>query len=118
MVSVLIIGPKKKDVLPDLDSNTASNGFHVWMIRWSKLIFGATIGLFGKYSNWTRIPTTDSNLYVRSTTGRKVSYEKSAMTVSLKLGGAPTVEKVDEAFISNVPITQDTPSLLDDRWGS
>ena len=41
------------------------------------------------------------------TPGRKISFEKSAMTVSLKLGGgsnhAPVVEKVDEAFISNNP---------------
>jgi len=43
--------------------------------------------------------------------GRKISFEKSAMTVSLKLGGAanhaPLVEKVDEAFISNNPHDDD-----------
>jgi len=49
----------------------------------------------------------------RNAAGRKISFEKSAMTVSLKLGGAPTVAKVDEAFMSNVPFTEDTPSLLD-----
>ena len=40
------------------------------------------------------------------------------MTVSLRLGGggAPSVAKVDEAFISNVPISEDTPSLLEDRY--
>merc|ERR1719383_1656866 len=39
------------------------------------------------------------------------------MTVSLKLGAGeqgPSVAKVDEAFISNVPVTKDTPSLLED----
>jgi len=45
------------------------------------------------------------------TPGRKISFEKSAMTVSLKLGGggtnqAPVVEKVDEAFISNNPAAE------------
>ena len=50
--------------------------------------------------------------------GRKISFEKSAMTVSLRLGGggAPSVAKVDEAFISNVPVSEDTPSLLEDRY--
>ena len=56
--------------------------------------------------------------------GRKISFEKSAMTVSLKLGGgggagggaphAPVIEKVDEAFISNNP--SDTNIL--DRYNS
>ena len=50
--------------------------------------------------------------------GRKISFEKSAMTVSLRLGGggAPSVAKVDEAFISNVPVSEETPSLLEDRY--
>ncbi len=52
---------------------------------------------------------------------RKISFEKSAMTVSLKLGGVGAgggsgggveVAKLDEAFISNVPVSADTPSLL------
>ena len=51
----------------------------------------------------------------RSTDGRKISFEKSAMSVNLKLGAAPSVAKVDEAFISNVPVSEDTPSLLEDR---
>jgi len=49
--------------------------------------------------------------------GRKISYEQSAMTVSLKLGGgtgAPSVAKEAEAFISNVPVSDETPSLLGD----
>ena len=51
--------------------------------------------------------------------GRKISFEKSAMTVSLKLGGGvggsggAEVAKLEEAFISNVPVSADTPSLLD-----
>jgi hypothetical protein len=54
---------------------------------------------------------------------RKISYEKSAMTVSLKLGGGGggsggggvEVAKLEEAFISNVPVSAETPSLLDSR---
>merc|ERR1719357_1021236 len=48
--------------------------------------------------------------------GRKISFEKSATTFQLKLkdsGGISDVKKKDEAFISNVPITEDTPMLLD-----
>jgi len=46
---------------------------------------------------------------------RKISYEKAASTFQLKLGssGVAEVRKKDEAFISNVPITQDTPMLID-----
>jgi len=49
-------------------------------------------------------------------TGRKISFEKSATTFQLKLkggGGVAGVQKKDEAFISNVPITEDTPMLID-----
>jgi len=49
-------------------------------------------------------------------TGRKISFEKSATTFQLKLkgsGGVADVQKKDEAFISNVPITEDTPMLID-----
>merc|ERR1719513_111679 len=48
--------------------------------------------------------------------GRKISFEKSATTFQLKLkggGGVAGVQKKDEAFISNVPITEDTPMLID-----
>jgi hypothetical protein len=45
--------------------------------------------------------------------GRKISFEKSAMRVSLKLGGSTEVAKLEEAFISNVPVSEETPSLLD-----
>lgn len=56
--------------------------------------------------------------------GRKISFEKSAMTVSLKLGGGvggsggAEVAKLEEAFISNVPVSADTPSLLDSNASS
>eukprot|EP00092_Neocalanus_flemingeri_P107763 GFUD01138324.1.p1 GENE.GFUD01138324.1~~GFUD01138324.1.p1 ORF type:complete len:835 (+),score=281.66 GFUD01138324.1:236-2740(+) len=48
--------------------------------------------------------------------GRKISFEKSATTFQLKLkgsGGVAGIQKKDEAFISNVPITEDTPMLID-----
>jgi len=47
---------------------------------------------------------------------RKVSFEKSATTFQLKLkgtGGVADIHKKDEAFISNVPITEETPMLID-----
>jgi len=45
---------------------------------------------------------------------RKISFEKSAASFSLKLGGGgPEVEKECEAFISNVAVTEDTPALLE-----
>jgi len=49
-------------------------------------------------------------------TGRKISFEKSATTFQLKLkgtGGVSDIHKKDEAFISNVPITEETPMLID-----
>ena len=50
---------------------------------------------------------------------RKISFEKSAATFSLKLGGGggggAQVKKEAEAFISNVPVTDDTPSLLENN---
>lgn len=49
-------------------------------------------------------------------TGRKISFEKSASTFQLKLkgtGGVSDIHKKDEAFISNVPITEETPMLID-----
>merc|ERR1719513_355967 len=48
--------------------------------------------------------------------GRKISFEKSATTFQLKLkggGGVAGGQKKDEAVISNVPITEDTPMLID-----
>jgi len=48
--------------------------------------------------------------------GRKISFENSATTFQLKLkgtGGVAQVQKKDEAFISNVPITEETPMLID-----
>jgi len=49
--------------------------------------------------------------------GRKISFENSATTFALKLkgsGGAiERVEKTDEAFLSNVPISEETPMLVD-----
>ena len=51
--------------------------------------------------------------------GRKISFENSATTFALKLkgsGGAiERVEKTDEAFLSNVPISEETPMLVDGR---
>ena len=51
--------------------------------------------------------------------GRKISFENSASTFALKLkgsgGGIEKVEKTDEAFISNVPISEETPMLVDGR---
>jgi len=47
---------------------------------------------------------------------RKVSFEKSATTFQMKLkgtGGVADIHKKDEAFISNVPITEETPMLID-----
>jgi len=49
-------------------------------------------------------------------TGRKISFEKSATTFQLKIGGkggVQDIKKKDEAFISNVPITEETPMLID-----
>jgi len=49
-------------------------------------------------------------------TGRKISFEKSATTFQLKLkgtGGVSDIQKKDEAFISNVPISEETPMLID-----
>jgi len=49
--------------------------------------------------------------------GRKISFENSATTFALKLsksrGAIEKVEKTDEAFISNVPISEETPMLVD-----
>jgi len=49
--------------------------------------------------------------------GRKISFENSATTFALKLsksgGGIQNIEKRDEAFISNVPISEETPMLVD-----
>jgi len=49
--------------------------------------------------------------------GRKISFENSATTFALKLkgsgGGIEKVEKKEEAFISNVAISEDTPMLVD-----
>merc|ERR1719323_3029333 len=49
--------------------------------------------------------------------GRKISFENSATTFALKLsksrGNIEKVEKTDEAFISNVPISEETPMLVD-----
>jgi len=49
--------------------------------------------------------------------GRKISFENSATTFALKLsksgGGIENIEKRDEAFISNVPISEETPMLVD-----
>merc|ERR1719270_148809 len=49
--------------------------------------------------------------------GRKISFENSATTFALKLskssGAVAGVQKKEEAFISNVPITEDTPMLVD-----
>jgi len=51
------------------------------------------------------------------TGGRKISFENSATTFALKLsksgGGIQNIEKRDEAFISNVPISEETPMLVD-----
>lgn len=48
----------------------------------------------------------------RETVGRKISFEKSATSFALKLGGGNVeVERKDEAFISNIPITEETPSM-------
>ena len=51
--------------------------------------------------------------------GRKISFENSATTFALKLsksrGAIEKVEKTDEAFISNVPISEETPMLVDGR---
>ena len=53
------------------------------------------------------------------TGGRKISFENSASTFALKLsksgGGIQNIEKRDEAFISNVPISEETPMLVDGR---
>ena len=49
--------------------------------------------------------------------GRKISFENSASTFALKLktsgGGIDKIEKREEAFISNVPISEETPMLVD-----
>jgi len=53
----------------------------------------------------------------REQAGRKISFENSAATFALKLskssGAVAGVQKKEEAFISNVPITEDTPMLVD-----
>jgi len=43
---------------------------------------------------------------------RKISFEKSATNFALRLGaGTPEVVREAEAFVSNIPISKDTPSL-------
>jgi len=43
---------------------------------------------------------------------RKISFEKSATNFALRLGaGTPEVERVAEAFVSNVPFSAETPAL-------
>jgi len=53
----------------------------------------------------------------REQAGRKISFENSAATFALKLsksgGAVADVLKKEEAFISNVPISEDTPMLVD-----
>jgi len=53
----------------------------------------------------------------REQAGRKISFENSAATFALKLskssGTVADVTKKEEAFISNVPISEDTPMLVD-----
>jgi len=53
----------------------------------------------------------------REQAGRKISFENSAATFALKLskssGVVADVQKKEEAFISNVPISEDTPMLVD-----
>ena len=45
---------------------------------------------------------------------RKVSYEKATSGFTLKLGGGGAeVKKEKEAFVSNVAVTDDTPSFLE-----
>ena len=55
----------------------------------------------------------------REQAGRKISFENSAATFALKLskssGTVADVKKKEEAFISNVPISEDTPMLVDGR---
>jgi len=52
------------------------------------------------------------SMVIERHTSRKISFEKSATTFALKLGGGHVeVERKDEAFISNIPITEDTPSM-------
>jgi len=49
--------------------------------------------------------------------GRKISFENSASTFALKLkstgDGIDKVEKREEAFISNIPISEETPMFVD-----
>jgi len=52
------------------------------------------------------------SMVIERESNRKISFEKSATTFALKLGsGGVAVERKDEAFISNVPITEETPAM-------
>jgi len=52
------------------------------------------------------------SMVIEREASRKISFEKSATNFALHLGsGAPEVERIAEAFISNVPFSTETPSL-------